>query len=435
MSWPRSLFARLMLLLLTVIVISLITTILLFRQDRANLFARQFADTKIAQIQALRHALSEAAPTERNRRLSRLGEDYGVKLIPYEKRPEIGRIPRAQRLQDLADILRERLGDDTELRIQGTVEQGTLWIKLMLNNEQAYWVGFPFSRQKQEELPLRLFGWLIFISILLLLSAYLFTRVLSRPLQQLGQAVAAVGQGQTPSPLPETGPTEIAKLSQTFNQMTASLQRMENDRALLLAGVSHDLRTPLSRLRLAVEMSRSDESEIKQGMVDDIEEIDKIIEQFLDFARGEEKLPLERINLNELIEPVAERYRRKGHKLLFSPGQLPPLSLRIAAIERLLNNLIDNAIRYGGGEVELATSYEVDAVILQVSDRGPGIPPQEVARLMQPFTRLSSARSGPSGAGLGLAIVDRIVKLHQGEWQILPRMGGGSVVKVMLPID
>jgi two-component system osmolarity sensor histidine kinase EnvZ len=430
---PRSLFWRLALLLFAIILVAQIASILLFREDRAALVTRQFGDTKIVQIQALRAALASPDARDRAGHLARLGAEYHAQLMPVSERALIGHPPRAPFMINLVEHVRERLGPEADVRVQNLPGGNILWIKLVTPNGD-YWAGFTIAPRRAAELPLRLLGWSAFIFSLLLASAWAFVRILNRPLRQLERAVAVLGQGHTPPPLPETGPSEIASLSRSFNQMTVNLRQMEEDRALLLAGVSHDLRTPLARLRLGVEMSANDEA-MQQGMVDDIEEMDRTISQFLDFARGEDTIAAGAADLEAIIGRVVERQQRKGRTITFARDTLPLMVLRETAIERLLANLIDNAFRYGSKSVDVSARLAGGGVVLEVADRGPGIPPDQVERLKRPFTRLDSARGGVLGSGLGLAIVDRIARLHDGQFDLLPREGGGTIARVTLPLE
>jgi two-component system osmolarity sensor histidine kinase EnvZ len=236
-----------------------------------------------------------------------------------------------------------------------------------------------------------------------------------------------MGRGATPQPVTEEGPSEISALARAFNQMADDLKRLDDERALLLAGVSHDLRTPLSRIRLGLEMmdDRGDEG-LRAGLVQDIEDIDGSIGQFLDFARlRDAETPVADSDLNALVEGVVARYVRAGKPVRFQPGAIAPLPLRHRAAGRLVANLIDNALRHGGsGGVDIVTGQTGNRIFLEVLDRGPGIPAADAERMLQPFTRLDSARGG-SGTGLGLAIVARIAQMHGGRVELLPREGGG----------
>ena len=430
---PRSLFGRLALLLLAVLAVALAATILLFRQDRVALLARQFGDTKIVQLQAVRAALEASDTRERRDSIARIGREYGVRILPESERPFMGGAPVPPLLQPLDARLRETLGPGTELRV--APGRGLLLVRVEAAGT-GYWVGFPLPpRPQAEDLPSRAALWSLTLAVVLLAAAFAFARYLARPLRELSATVERVGRGETPPPLPEVGPSEIVTLNRGVNRMTANLRQLEHDRAVLLAGVSHDLRTPLARLRLGIEMETRDEA-TRAGMVDDIEEMDRIIGQFLEFARTDEDTAREPRDPNQIVGACVDRYVRAGKDVRFVPGAVPTVPLRPTAFSRLIANLIDNAIAYGAPPVEVTTLAADDRFVLDVADRGRGIPPGDVERLKQPFTRASVARAnaaGTPGAGLGLAIVDRIARLHGGTFDLLSRDGGGTVARVTIP--
>jgi two-component system osmolarity sensor histidine kinase EnvZ len=428
--WPRSLFGRLALLLLLVILVSQAAAIYLFRQDRAALIARQFSDTKLVQLRALRAALAATDPRATDATLAKFGEAYHARIVPDQERRFTGGPPQSPLLEDLERRLKAELGPETELRIQPRLQ--LLWIKLAAG-DRAYWAGFQLPPRPSEDAPSRALEWSVVILAVLLASAYAFARYLARPLRQLNEAVTSVGQGKSPPPLPESGPSEIVNLNRGFNQMLSNLRQIEQDRAVLLAGVSHDLRSPLARLRLGIEVGTSDDH-ARQGMVDDIEEMDRIISQFLDFARDGHQSPLEVCDPGDIVATVVERHRRAGRDVRFARGELPRVPLRTTAFERLVGNLVDNALRHGAPPVEITTRVADGSIVLEVADRGPGVPPDQVEHLKRPFTRGDPARSGAAGAGLGLAIVERIARLHGGTLDLLPRDGGGMIARVTLPI-
>jgi len=431
---PQTLFGRLALLLLGVLSIAVVATILFFGQDRAALLARQFGETKIVQLQAIRAALAAADGPARRDTLLEIGREYGVRLIPESERPLMGgggMRAGNPAMEELEQRLRDALGPGTELR--PAPGRGLLLVRIEAA-KTGYWVAFPMPpRLPAADVPTRAAVSSLALAAALLVAAFLFARYLSRPLRVLNDAVERVGRGETPPPLPEDGPSEIARLNRGFNQMAANLQRVEQDRSLLLAGVSHDLRTPLARLRIGIEMNAPDAA-MREGMVDDIEEMDRIIGQFLEFARSDRDAARESCDANAIVHSCVERYARAGRDVRFAPGTLPPAVLRPTAFSRLVANLVDNALAYGAPPVDV-TTREVDGrLVLDVADRGPGIPPAEVERLKQPFTRASAARTNASGAGLGLAIVDRIARMHGGTLDLLPRDGGGTIARVVLPI-
>jgi two-component system osmolarity sensor histidine kinase EnvZ len=183
-------------------------------------------------------------------------------------------------------------------------------------------------------------------------------------------------------------------------------------------------------------LGNTGDSELREGMIRDIEDVNAIINQFLDFAReggSEPTRPGE--DLNQIVSSVCDRYARMGRRVRASLAPLPPMTLKPTATQRMLTNLVDNAVRHGFGDVEVCTERAGDRAIVRVLDRGPGIPKDEVERVMRPFTRLEASRGGGTGSGLGLAIVERAARLHGGEVQLLPREGGGLEARLELPID
>ena len=430
--WPHSLFGRLILLLVAVVGLVALTTFMLFNRDRAALLAHQFNDTKLVQMKALRASLEAVDGPSRRETLARLGREYGVNIVAESERPTIGITPVGPAMQSLQERLREGLGEGTDVRIAPRSRQ--LFVHMQAGNE-GYWVGFPLPPRQQEDIPTRIIALAAAIIVVVLLAAFAFARYLARPLRELRSAVERVGRGETPKPLPESGTSEIAAVNRGFNAMIANLRQVERDRAVMLAGVSHDLRTPLARLRLGIEMQPADKA-MRGGMVADIEEIDRIIDQFLDFARDDAAATTPPIDINRELALCVDRYARAGRDVRLQPG--PPALVRIkpTAVSRVANNLIDNGLAYGRPPLEITTQLRDHQVVVDVADRGAGIAASDAERLKQPFTRAGEARAredGAAGAGLGLAIVDRIARLHGGRFDLLPRSGGGTIARVILP--
>jgi two-component system, OmpR family, osmolarity sensor histidine kinase EnvZ len=431
---PRSLFGRLVLLLVAVVALAVLTSIVTFRVERVNLLNRQLSETKLVQLQAIRAALATADGPHRSENLAQLSSDYGVRIIAEADRPMRGQPPGGPLMQDLAERLKERLGAETDIRFAPGRQM--LFVRVVAAGT-PYWIGVPVPpRPPAEDIPTRALTWTLVVLAFLLIAAFVFARYLARPLRELASAVTRVGRGELPPPLPESGPSEIAAVNRGFNTMTANLRQMEQDRAVLLAGVSHDLRTPLARLRLGIEMGTRDDT-LRAGMESDIDEMDRIIGQFLDFARSDAGVAFEPADLDAIVGACADRYVKAGKPVAFTAGRVPKLSVKATAISRLVANLIDNALAYGAPPVEVATAVADDMATITVADRGPGVAPDEVERLKQPFTRATEARAradGGAGAGLGLAIVDRIARLHGGRFDLLPRDGGGTLARVKLPL-
>jgi two-component system osmolarity sensor histidine kinase EnvZ len=294
-------------------------------------------------------------------------------------------------------------------------------------------VSFPRGRIERDPIT-AVIAWMLAGLALAIAGTFLIVWRLNRPLNDLARAAGAVGRGVDPPPVPERGPAEIRALARAFNQMKEDLRTASRERATFLAGVSHDLRTPLARLRLDLEMLEGRiDADAQRGMVSDVEDMAAIIDQFVDFARSEATEAPAALDMDELAQACAQRATRSGIEVKRELGSVPVMIGRPLAMQRLLDNLITNAARHGGGDVTLRTAREKEGVVISVLDRGPGIPEGAAERLKQPFTRGDEARTGATGAGLGLAIVDRIARIHGGRLELLPREGGGLEARVILP--
>jgi two-component system osmolarity sensor histidine kinase EnvZ len=224
--------------------------------------------------------------------------------------------------------------------------------------------------------------------------------------------------------------------------MVADLSKLEADRAVLLAGISHDLRTPLARLRLELEMADVPQP-TRDAMVGDIEQIDAIVRQFLDYARKAPQAPADDIELAPLIEAAVRRARIDAQPASSVQMRLAPDVIvrgHRTELERAFDNLLINAIRYGRDPasetlaVDVSLTRENDRALIAVADRGGGVPPDQIDRLMRPFERGDAARSGGGGAGLGLPIVERIARMHGGTLRLLVNAPHGLRAELALPL-
>jgi two-component system osmolarity sensor histidine kinase EnvZ len=427
--WPRSLLWRTFLLLAALVVATTVGWFQIFRAYEVEPRARQISQNLISIVNLTRTALVNSQPELRRELLSDLAEREGIQIYPSEPDERL-EPPVDEAVQNLVrELVRRQLGEGTRFASAREGKPG-LWLSFDIADDE-YWLRIP-RRRLERQIALRWLGWGALALALSLLSAWVIVSRLNRPLRALATSAAAIGKGKTPEPLSESGPEEIRTLSHAFNEMSRDLARLDADRALILAGVSHDLRTPLSRLRLGLEMSGA-EPQLKDGMTADIEEMDRIINQFLDFARTDGGETPQHADLAGIAAEVAEHYRRHGRSVATDFAGVPELPLQTMAMRRVVLNLVDNALRYGEKDVGIAVRPEGTSVVLEVADRGPGIPVSEVERLKRPFTRLEAARSDGGSAGLGLAIVERVVRAHRGSLELLPRPGGGLLAQIRLP--
>ena len=431
--FPRTLLWRTFMLVAALMLLSVLAWFYIFTTYEREPRARQLSQMVVSIVNLTRTALVAARPESRVELLRELSEREGIHIYPAEADDRIEPLPQRAFLHRVEELLQEQLGPETRVTLEREGEQG-LFISFTIEDE-AYWVALPRERLERH-LPAQWLGWGAAALVLSLAGAWLIMFRVTRPLKALERAAAEIGRGRRPQPVAEKGPEEICTLARNFNQMNTDLARLDEDRALILAGISHDLRTPLTRLRMGIEMSGADEA-AQQEMNTDIEEMDRSIGQFLDFARADGGEPPEAIDLATLLDDLAEPYQRRGNDVTVSKLGVPPrLTLRPKATRRAIGNLIDNALRHAGADkpVVLKLTTAAGKAVIEVCDRGPGIPPAEVERLKLPFTRLQAARTGAIGAGLGLAIVDRIARSQGGTFDLLPRDGGGLIARITLPV-
>ena len=302
-----------------------------------------------------------------------------------------------------------------------------IWIQTPEMN--GNWVSEPlktYTNYSVELIATWLFGVPIISSIIILT----LVRQMNRPLRRLQNAANNYSKtGKAPYLDTNHGPLEIRQVNQAFNHMVYTLEQTERDRQIMLAGISHDLRTPLTRIRLTAEML-PDEF-FREGLIYDVDDMDAILNQFISYMRDGSDEELTPTNINTLLQEVVVQF--KPLDIRFDAQELPIIPARSLSLKRLIANLVNNAKRYGAEPIELSASHVDDHILITVADHGEGIPPDQVEELMQPFVRGNSART-IQGSGLGLAIVKRIVDIHQGQINIRNRDQGGLEVVISLPL-
>jgi len=422
-----SLLARSFLLIAALIVTAVLASFQIYRVHSREPRATELAQQTVSTVNLTRAALINADPYRRRELLVELNETEGLRVFPATASEKLQPLPDDPMLDRVAPQVRSALGEETRFAAERDGEDG-FWVSFFID-EDEFWVMLPWERF-EPELGLQWVSWGLALLALALVGAWFIASRISRSLAALTAAAGRVGRGEAHQPLAEQGARELRVLSTAFNRMASSLESMERERAMVLAGISHDLRTPLSRLRLSIEMSGASSAAV-DAIAADVEEMDAIIGQFLDFARGEDEKKEEN-DLRGVLEELAEHYARLGRKLTFDGNDYLVFRFARMGIRRAIGNLIDNALRHAGEPVEVVSFRQGGLAIVEVRDRGPGIPPHEVERLKRPFTRLDRARGGRAGSGLGLAIVERIARAHGGALELLPREGGGLVARLSL---
>lgn len=324
--------------------------------------------------------------------------------------------------------LDEELGRNSDLR-PSAGPGGGFWIHLVDVPQGERWLYFPMPRHRPRLEPWNWGLWASFFVVLV--GGMVLLWGVNKPLRRLERAIDLVGR--VDSPVADTsGPREIRHLAEQFNRMVSRLKQYEQDRSEMLAAVAHDLRAPITRLRLQLEL---EDGPRRDAMVANLDGIEVILNQFLSFAQGVVSEPKEKCCLPALILEAVSPYLARGVMVNGDGKADIEMEVMPLLLQRALANLLENAIEYGAAPIEVAWERHSDAVAIRVSDRGPGIPAEKLEVAVKAFTRLDSARSGKGHCGLGLAIVDRIARLHGGRLALAAGDGGGLVAAIRLPLS
>ena len=339
-------------------------------------------------------------------------------------------------LRFLEEALTRRIGEPVPIR-SGPPETSKWFCVDIPMGGRIIRISFPHARIGARP-PIAALLVLTAGTLVILLTSLLLVRRLINPLACLSRATTQIGRAGLFTPLPEVGPRELVTLTQSFNRMASEIEQLLANRTTLFAGISHDLRTPITRMQLALEMLPADtDPALVTRLRQDLEEMNRLISDTLDLAGGLGPHEVDNIDLREFIDGIVSDERRSGAEIQWAPGNCCSCSLDTLALQRILTNLIDNARRYGGdAPVQVHCYCNAHEAVVQVLDRGPGIPASEREQVFQPFHRLETSRSRRTGgSGLGLAIARQLCDAHSWNIQLLPREGGGTEAKLILPLN
>jgi two-component system osmolarity sensor histidine kinase EnvZ len=327
--------------------------------------------------------------------------------------------PRFAFRKQIEAALGRRMGDAVELR--GVPESAAAWLDIPVGGHDLR-VGF-FPDRYAVKPPLAAIAVIVLGTLLSLLTALFLVRRITVPLARASRAASQVGAGELPEPLPETGPAELAELARRFNIMAAEVRALLDNRTTLLAGISHDLRTPMTRLQLNLEMLRDDPNPARiDRAMSDLADMNKLITGYLELARTTQPQQKTRFDLAGLLEEVA------ADTNLPWPGAAPcEVEAGRLAVRQIVTNLVQNAQRYGGGTpVDLVLECAGERAWVIVRDTGTGIPDDQLEKVFRPFYRLEASRSqATGGTGLGLAIVRQLAETNGLKVMLRNRAAGG----------
>ena len=288
-----------------------------------------------------------------------------------------------------------------------------------------------FPKHKIAPSSARIFAlWITLPGFLLIMIAIVFLKNQTRPIVNLAKAAESFGKGEFIKEFRPSGAKEIRQAAYEFDKMRKRITIHLNQRSEMLSGISHDLRTPLTRLKLQLALLKQQDLAKKMG--DDIEEMEKMLDEYLEFSRHQKNEETETVNLNNIIEDLVKKYEKKQINFFVNEGL--EVNIRPNSIKRCLSNLIDNGLSYGK-KIGITSKKTIKDVIIFVDDDGPGIPEKEYQNVMKPFYRIDKSRGlNKSGVGLGLSIANDIIRSHGGSISLAKGPLGGLRVKVSLPL-
>jgi len=321
-------------------------------------------------------------------------------------------------------------------------------IKQDASKDDCFWIFIPQGEQQvkigflHERLgphPSKaIMGILITASLLILITTFLLVRRITYPITTLSKAVDLVGSGKLSTKIPEKGTKELVMVARNFNKMTQKITQLISNRNILFGGISHDLRTPITRMKIALELIKgSDNASLISGMNNDLEEMESLIKQALEFIKGMSKQHAINIEVSEIIAEVVSNYQRQNCIINWKNKACGRCDIDVNALRRVLCNLLDNAFRYSGNKpVDMFCLIKKDQLIIKIMDQGAGIPIDELEAVFQPFYRLDSSRNKKTGgSGLGLAIVQQLCDIHSWKVQLLAREQGGVEARLEITMS
>ncbi|MFZ4536171.1 ATP-binding protein [Propionivibrio sp.] len=440
-AFPSSLFARMALILLVGLLAAQLASLWLQWGERATVVAQARGLHLADRIAEAVRVLEAGDPSRRSSTISALqSDDMRVSVIDADQvSPNSPRGP-------IQAAIGARLGSEREIRSLGSggggggrggggggMQRGNPLRSFDLRLNDGQWVRITAAREAEAPaLPGDLIAQLLITLIIVTAVVMIAVRQATRPLQQMADAADTLGRDLDAPPLAETGPAESRRAAQAFNRMQARIKRLIDERARALAAVSHDLRTPLTRLRLRAELV--DDEKLRDQMAADLDAMASMIDATLDYLRGLQDSEVARpIDMNALLQSLAEDAEVIGRAISVEGTALTPYRGRLSALRRALQNLIDNAIKYGHS-ARIRIDDDPAVLRIVVEDEGPGIAPAELVRVTEPYYRPDASRSRETGGvGLGLSIVKDIALMHGGELLLANRPQGGLSATLVLP--
>ena len=424
---PSSLLGRSLIIVFAPILILVVLTTFVFYQTSWSIISKRLAQSVVADINVIvklidQNLKPEAIQIAKNDFKMDVIYKKDTDLNPLSFRPQRGILPRRLQ-QSLEELERPFFYDLSNL------EKGAA-IAIQLNNDLLI-ISVHKDRLYNESAFVFLL-WMFFASLILLLLSYLFMKGQIRPLKRLAIIAETFGRGLDAPELKGSGSLEIRQTTNAFNQMRTRIKRFLKQRTDMLAGVSHDLRTPLTRMKLQLSLMKDDDA--KKELEYDIKEMTAMLNSYVSFVRGETPETIENIQLNNLIKNICQNLDREKYEITETYSRKIDTSGRPLQIKRAIQNILDNARRYAS-KIQIDVSANNDECFISISDNGPGIPEKNYEDVFKPFFTLDPSRNKMKGeSGLGMTISRDIIRSHGGDIKLSPSSIGGLKTVINLPI-
>ena len=424
---PSSLLGRSLIIVFAPILILVVLTTFIFYQTSWSIISKRLAQSVVADINVIVKLIDQNLKPEA---IQIAKKDFKMDVIykkdtdlnPLSFRPQRGILPRRLQ-QSLEELERPFFYDLSNL------EKGAA-IAIQLNNDLLI-ISVHKDRLYNESAFVFLL-WMFFASLILLLLSYLFMKGQIRPLKRLAIIAETFGRGLDAPELKGSGSLEIRQTTNAFNQMRTRIKRFLKQRTDMLAGVSHDLRTPLTRMKLQLSLMKDDDA--KKELEYDIKEMTAMLNSYVSFVRGETPETIENIQLNNLIKNICQNLDREKYEITETYSRKIDTSGRPLQIKRAIQNILDNARRYAS-KIQIDVSANNDECFISISDNGPGIPEKNYEDVFKPFFTLDPSRNKMKGeSGLGMTISRDIIRSHGGDIKLSPSAIGGLKTVINLPI-
>jgi len=464
---PRSLFARLTLVLLGGLLTAQLLSFAIHMHDRGELLAQAGGMQSAQRIADIVRLLDTLPASERQRIVKVLAAPpLMVSLAQSPLKPADAGDEDAARAQIFASLLRRYLGGDRDIVVgmaaavpgkgggamrgpKWMAQEGEAWSPPMMRHGGSGGGGLSFvaqvalmdgtlvtfdarTPQATEHWPLRLAGSIAVLLVAVVLVSLFAVRWVTRPLRTLAGAAEELGRNIHRPPLAETGPLEVAQAARAFNTMQSRLAAYLRERTQVLAAMSHDLKTPITRLRLRAELL--EDPRLRDKFDHDLQEMESMVSSALDFLRGMDNgEPLQPVDINALLESLRTDLAETGGVVAIEGLAAAPFNGRPQALKSAFTNLLENAIKYGEA-ARVVVEDGPERLQIRVLDEGPGLPADQLEKVFEPFYRVEGSRNRETGGtGLGLAIAKNVVELHGGRILLCNRAEGGLEAEVVLP--